>query len=223
MVPFALSQKIIYILILILKTMSLKQKFNQVTLAAILAGATYTATAPVFAQQPGFQQPGFYFPSASFFSPFAAYYQSADDEVDLAMLLEQEPYSNFNSRLEEADLLDTLDNQDQLTVLVPSEEAFTALSPEMQEKLAEPENMKKLMQYHMVEGQISKSDFQNGSVPTLLEGNSVQIASVPVEDDKVSVKFNEANASEPLAASDGMVIPIDQVLIPPELSASAQN
>ena len=200
--------------------MSLKQKLNQVTIAAILAGATCAVSAPVFAQ-PGFQQPGFYFPSASFFNPFAAYYQSADDEVDLALLLEQFP--EFNSRLEEANLQDTLDNQDQLTVLVPSEEAFANLSPEMKEKLAEPENFKMLMQYHLVEGQIKESDFQNGSVPTVLEENSVQITSVPVGDDKVSIKLNEANASEPLAASDGMVIPIDQVLIPPEFSTSAKN
>lgn len=43
--------------------MSLKQKLNQFTIAAILAGATSVVSAPVFAQ------PGFYFPSASFFSP----------------------------------------------------------------------------------------------------------------------------------------------------------
>lgn len=195
--------------------MSLKQKLNQLTIAALLTGATYTVSAPVFAQ------PGFYFPSASFFSPFAAYYQSGDEGVDLALLLEQ--YPDFNSRLEEADLLETIENQNQLTVLVPSEEAFTSLSPEMKEKLAEPENMKKLMQYHMVVGEISKSDFQNGSVSTVLEDNSVQITSVPVGDDRVSIKLNEANASEPLAASDGMVIPIDRVLIPPELSTSAKK
>lgn len=137
------------------------------------------------------------------------------------MLLEQ--YPDFNSRLQEADLLETIENQDQLTVLVPSEEAFDSLSPEMKQKLAKPENMKKLMQYHMVVGQISKSDFQNGSVPTVLENNSVQITSVPVGNDQVSIKLNEANASEPLAASDGMVIPIDQVLIPNEFFTSAKN
>ncbi|MDJ0567490.1 MAG: fasciclin domain-containing protein [Pleurocapsa sp. MO_192.B19] len=187
--------------------MLLKQLFNQVTMATVLAGATCAVTAPVFAQ-------GFLYPSASFFSPFAAYYQSADEEVDLALLLEQ--YPAFNSRLQEANLLETLENQNYLTILVPSEEAFAALSPEMKQKLTEPENMKKLMQYHMVMGQISESDFQHGSVATVLEKNSVQITSVPVGDNKIRVKLNEATASEPLAATDGVVIPLDQVLIPPE-------
>lgn len=194
--------------------MSLKQLFNRITIATIVAGTTCAVTTPVLAQV--FAQ-GFYFPSASFFSPFAAPYESEDEEPQtLAMLLQG--YPDFNSRLEEANLLEFLEKQEYLTVLVPSEEAFAALSPEMQETLADSDNMQKLLEYHVVVGKIGEQDIKRQSVATVLEKNSVQITGVPVGD-KIGVKLNEATASKPFAASDGVVIPIDQVLIPPEFSA----
>lgn len=191
--------------------MSLKQLFNRITLATIVAGTT-AVTTPVLAQV--FAQ-GFYMPSASFFNSFASTLQS-EENAGLVELLAL--YPDFYSRLEEVDLVDSIEEQDFLTVLLPSEEAFAALSPEMQEKLAEPENMKKLLQYHLIMDKIDKQDLQGKSLETVLEKNSVKITGEQMGD-KIQIKLNEATASQPLPANGGVVIPVDKVLIPPEFSA----
>ena len=184
--------------------MLLKKLLNQLTTTAIIAGTTYAIATPALAQ--------FYFPPASIFLPMASIYESED-----LLYLEDmpEPYTTFSSALEETGLLETLEQQE-LTVLVPTDEAFEALSPEIQEKLAEPENLKKVLQYHIVVGQIGEADIKRQAVATLLEQNAVKIIGVK-EGDKIGVKLNEAKASEPLPANDGIIIPIDQVLIPPNL------
>lgn len=186
--------------------MKFKQLFNKVKITTVLTGASWIIATPVLAQ-------GFYFPDASFFSPFASYYESEENPA-LSELLQQ--YPDFNSRLQKAKLLKSLESQKYLTVLVPSEKAFAALSPEIKDKLAKPENMEKLLQYHMVVGQISQQDIQRRSVASVLAKNSIEITGVPVGN-KIGVKLNEATASDPIAATDGVVIPIDRVLIPPEL------
>lgn len=186
--------------------MKFKQLFNQVKITAVLAGASCVLTAPVLAQ-------GFYFPDASFFSPSASYYQS-EENPDLAELLQQ--YPAFNSRLQKAKVLKSVENQEYLTVLVPSEKAFAALSPEVKQMLTKPENMEKLLQYHVIVGQISEQDIKRRSVASVLAKNSIEITGVPVGD-KIGVKLNEATANDPILATDGVVIPIDRVLIPSEL------
>jgi uncharacterized surface protein with fasciclin (FAS1) repeats len=188
-----------------LKTMSVKKLLNKITIVAVVAGATYAIATPALAQL------RFYYPNASFFQPLAAGFES-EESVDLATTLEE--YPTFYSALEEADLLKTIEETEYLTVLVPTEEAFAALSPEMQEKLAESENLEKVLQYHLIEGKISEADIKRQAVATLLEDSEVKITGVP-EGDKIGVKLNEAKASQPLSATDGVIIPIDRVLIPP--------
>ncbi len=188
--------------------MSLKQLLKKITLATLLAGATFTITNSAMAQFL------YYYPSASFFSPFAHGFQSADDAVDLATILEDEKFATFNSSLEEAGLLKTIEQEDLLTVLAPTEEAFAALSPELKQKLSDSETMKQVLQYHLILGSIGEEEIQRREVATLLEQNSVKITGVPTEKDKMTVKLNQATASKPLGAVNGVIIPIDEVLIP---------
>ena len=185
--------------------MSIKKLLNKITTVAIVAGTSYAIASPALAQ---FR---FYYPSASFFSPQASYFQSGEEEY-LANLLAQ--YPTFYSALEEAGLLETIEETEYLTVLVPSDEAFAALSPEIKEKLAESENLEKVLQYHLIEGEIGEADIKRQAVATLLEDNEVRITGVP-QGNKIGVKLNEAKASEPLFAEDGVIIPIDRLLIPP--------
>jgi uncharacterized surface protein with fasciclin (FAS1) repeats len=65
-------------------------------------------------------------------------------------------------------------------------------------------------------GNIGEDDIKRQAVATVLKQNAVEITGVPVGN-KVGVKLNNAMASEPLAASNGVIIPIDRVLIPPSL------
>lgn len=198
--------------------MTFKKLLNQLTTAAIVAGTTYAIASPVLAQQFAQQFP-FYFPSASFFSPMAAGFES-EDLPDLETVLEANvadgKYTTLYSALEETELMETLVEEEYLTVLAPTDEAFASLSPEIKEKLADPDNLKKVLQYHLVNREIGKEEIERQAVATLLEENEVKITGVP-EGDKVGVKFNEAKASDPLFAQDGAIVPVDRVLIPPTL------
>ncbi|MGF1540009.1 MAG: fasciclin domain-containing protein [Pleurocapsa sp.] len=190
--------------------MSIKKLLNKIATVAIVAATSCAIATPALAQY--LTQSGFWIPSASFFSPRASIFQS-EDAVDLATILKE--YPTFYSALEEADLLATLEQQEFITVLAPTEEAFATLAPEIQAKLAESDNLKKVLQYHLVEGQIDEEDIKRQTVATLLEDNEVRITGVREENNKIGVKLNEAKASEALTADNGVIIPIDQVLIPP--------
>lgn len=181
-----------------------KQLFNKLMTIGVITGCTYTIGIPTLAQS-------FFFPSASFFTPFAAPYESEGE--DLATILEQ--YSTFSANLKKAGLWDGITSQESLTIFAPSDRAFAALSSKIRAKLAEPENLKQVLQYHLVSGTISESDIKRRAVATQLARSSVEITGVP-SGDKINVKLNDASASEPLASSDGgVIIPIDRVLIPP--------
>lgn len=192
--------------IIIVKIMSLKHLVKNITLLTFLAGTAGSISNVASAQS-------FYYPSASFFSPFAHGYESGDDAVDLATMLESEQFATFNSNLQKAELSDTIQQQS-LTILAPTEEAFAALSPSLAQKLSDPETLKKVLQYHMILGNIDEEDIKRRGVATLLERNSVQITGIPAENEGMTVQLNDATASEPLAAANGVVIPIDKVLIP---------
>ena len=192
--------------------MSLKQLLKQITIVAVVAGTTYSTANPAWAQFFDY-----YYPSASFFIPLAGGYES-EEEVDLATMLDiDKKFATFNANLQKAELLKTLEKEKFITVLAPTEKAFAALSPNVQQKLSKPENLKKVLQYHLVIGNIGENDIKRRAVATVLEQNSVQITGVPLENNKIGVKLNEAKASDPLRATDGVIIPIDRVLIPPSL------
>jgi uncharacterized surface protein with fasciclin (FAS1) repeats len=180
-----------------------KKSIDKLITIAVITGSSYTIGIPTLAQS-------YFFPSASFFTPFAAPYESEGE--DLAAILEQ--YPTFSANLKQAGLWDEITSQQSLTIFAPSDRAFAALSPEIQAKLAKPENLKQVLQYHLVSGKIAESDIKRRAVATQLPRNSVEIIGVP-SGDKVNVKLNDASASEPLASSDGgVIIPIDRVLIP---------
>ncbi len=71
-----------------------------------------------------------------------------------------------------------------------------------------------MLKYHTIAQTIQDEDIEQGQVDTLL-GNSITITDFPVGDDQFGVKLNEAIVSPPLPASNGVVVPIDRVLIPP--------
>lgn len=192
--------------------MSYPQFLKKLTLTALLVSSTCGLSKVVLAQSPFF-----YYPSASFFSPTAYGFES-EDLPELSTLLEaDDKFATFKTNLQATKLSDLLKEEENLTVLVPTEEAFAALSPELQEKLSQPENLEKVIKYHLIMGEISEDDIKRREVSTLLEQNSLAIGGVEGENKEVTAMFNDATASGPLFAENGVVIPIDKVLIPANL------
>lgn len=186
--------------------------FKKLTLTALLVGSTFSLSKVVSAQSPFF-----YYPSASFFSPTASFFES-DEPAALNVVLESDDkFATFKNNLEEAELYNLLKEENKLTVLVPTEEAFAALSPELQQKLADPETLEKVLKYHLIIGDIDEDDIKRRGVLTMLEQNAVAIGGIEGESEEVTVMFDDATASEPLFGENGAVIPIDKVLIPANL------
>ncbi|ELS01985.1 secreted/surface protein with fasciclin-like repeats [Xenococcus sp. PCC 7305] len=185
-----------------------RQKFKKLLLGLGLASSAIAFSTASLAQS------SFFFPSASFFSPAAAFYQS-EDEPSVEQVLETSPqYESFYAQLEASGLLESM-TQDSITILVPTNEAFAALDPSIKSKLSQPENLTKLLQYHLVAGIIDEQDIKRQAVATLLDKSSVQITGIPLAGNKVGVKINQSIAGDPIRADNGVIIPINEVLIPP--------
>lgn len=181
-------------------------------LFAKLSGAIVAVGSAAFIGVPAIAQ--FYFPSASYFSPWASPYQS-EDNPNVAELLEMnDDFETVTSLLAKADLTETLAGE-QVTIFAPTDEAFESLPKDTRKKLSKPENLTKILKYHVVEGQITDEDIKSQEVATLL-GEPVKMVFLP-SGENFTTKLNDATASEPLGASNGVVIPIDKVLLPPEL------
>ncbi len=156
----------------------------------------------------------FFYPPASYFSPWANPFQSEDNPNVAELLAENDDFETMTSLLAKADLTETLEGE-QVTIFAPTDEAFQSLPAATRKQLSKPENLTKILKYHVVEGQITDDDIKSQEVRTLL-GTSVKMVFLP-SGEKFTTKLNDdATASEPLGASNGVVIPIDKVLLPPE-------
>lgn len=157
----------------------------------------------------------YYYPPSSFFSPTANYFQSEDDPNVVQMLDELGDYQTLTHNLKQTELTKKLSQEKSVTILAPTDQAFEALSSEIKEKLSDPETLEKVLKYHIFLGSINEEDIQRREI-VALDGESIKISGESV-DGKVIPLFNQAKASDPYFPRNGVIIPIDSVLIPPSL------
>ncbi len=162
----------------------------------------------------GFPALAQYYPPASFFQP-AAYTFQSEDEIDLVETLASlNQFQTLTSKLKEAGLTETLKQEKTFTIFAPRNEAFEALPPATREKLSQRENLEKVLKYHLIAGAITEDDIKRGEITTI-EGSSIQITGIPVGNE-IAPQLNEAIASDTIKASNGYVVLINQVLVPPD-------
>ena len=126
------------------------------------------------------------------------------------ILNEKSNFVNLVVELEEAGLAETL-KQEKFTVLAPTDAAFEALPDDVFAKFSEPENRRKVLQYHLIAGEVTPDEVDRGEIITMT-GNSTAITN----QDSVVI-LNDANAKHPsTSASNGVIIEIDKVLLPPD-------
>ncbi|MBH8567181.1 S-layer homology domain-containing protein [Nostoc sp. CENA67] len=131
-------------------------------------------------------------------------------------------FSTLTSLLQTAGLTDVLQQPGPYTVFAPTNEAFAALPASTLEQLQRPENREvliKILRYHVVPGAITSSQLSTGEVKT------AEDASVNIKVDSATnqVSVNEARVIQPgVQASNGIIYPINAVLIPPNLTVSQQ-
>lgn len=114
-----------------------------------------------------------------------------------------------------ADLVTTLKGEGPFTVFAPTDAAFAKLPSGMVETLLKPENKQKLVEiltYHVVAGKVMAAD-----AVKLDEAKSINGEMIDIQVEGSAVKVNEANVTATdIAASNGVIHIIDQVIMPPE-------
>lgn len=122
-------------------------------------------------------------------------------------------HTTLVAALQAADYVNALTNVGPFTVFAPTNTAFDALPPGTLADLVKPENQRKLrdiLEYHVLLGVYKPESFVNGRNLGTADGRSVAVT--VAEDGSVSI--NGAKIIGTVAASNGIIHVVDQVLLP---------
>lgn len=113
--------------------------------------------------------------------------------------------------VQQADLADDLSGPGPLTVFAPTDEAFAAVPQETLDALGEdPELLRSVLLYHVVDGEVTSDQVEDGASAATLAGPEVQFSV------NGGVMVNDATVVTPdVMASNGVIHVIDAVLLPP--------
>lgn len=119
-------------------------------------------------------------------------------------------FKTLVAAVQAAGLVDTLNGEGPFTVFAPSDEAFAKLpAGTVEELLANPEELKKILTYHVVAGKVMSGDVVTMTSATTVQGGTVAI------DASNGVKINESMVVTPdIECSNGVIHVIDSVLMP---------
>ena len=122
-------------------------------------------------------------------------------------------FSTLVGAVETAGLVETLSGEGPFTVFAPTNEAFAKLPAGTLESLT-PEQLKAILTYHVVAGEVMAKDVKAGTVTTV-NGETFTIA---VNGDKVTItdaKGNTVNVTKTdITTDNGVIHVIDGVLMP---------
>lgn len=109
---------------------------------------------------------------------------------------------------------DVLSNAGPFTVYAPTDAAFAALPAGTLDELMKPENKAKLediLEYHVALGVFKTENMTNGRSVGMANGDNVKFS---VAEDGTQM-VNDARVLGSVVASNGLVVVIDKVLLPP--------
>ena len=148
--------------------------------------------------------------------PSAAQHMPAADIVDTAVAAGE--FTTLAAALEAAGLVDTLKGPGPFTVFAPTDAAFAAVPAEVLDALlADPEQLRAVLTYHVVAGQVTAADVVGLESAPTVQGESVGIG---VMDGMVVLNGASTVVAADVAASNGVIHVIDTVLLPPSLLAA---
>ncbi|MGL4231442.1 MAG: fasciclin domain-containing protein [Casimicrobium sp.] len=132
---------------------------------------------------------------------------AAKDIVDTA-----KSAGNFNTlatAIEKAGLVDTLKGKGPFTVFAPTDEAFAKVPKDQLDKLlADKEQLKKVLQAHVVSGKVLAKDVKAGEKKSV-QGEMLKVSTTD------GVKVNDAKVVKTdVVASNGVIHAIDTVILP---------
>jgi len=111
-----------------------------------------------------------------------------------------------------AGLVDTLQGEGPFTVFAPTDAAFAEIQSDV-DNLLKPENkaeLSKILTYHVVSGELTADDLEDGQELTTIEGSTLE---VKVKDGEVTVGGAKVTKAD-IEASNGVIHVINKVLMP---------
>jgi uncharacterized surface protein with fasciclin (FAS1) repeats len=133
--------------------------------------------------------------------------------IDAAM--EDGRFTTFLSAVQAAGLEESLRDGGTFTVFAPTDEAFAMLPEGTLEQLMMPENrnqLRTILTYHIADGEHRAADLQADTALNTLEGSLLHVVRV-----NGSIRLDTARVVESdIAADNGVLHAIDDVLIPPD-------
>lgn len=143
---------------------------------------------------------------------------ATQNENIVAVASGNDSFATLSAAIAAAGLTETLAGQGPFTVFAPTEEAFAAVPEATRQQLLQPENqatLRRILQYHVVPGEITSSQLQAGEVNTV-EGEPLN---VQIDATANQVRVNDATVTQPdIQASNGVIHAIDRVILPPNLN-----
>lgn len=134
---------------------------------------------------------------------------SAADIVDTAVSAGQ--FNTLVAAVKAAGLVDTLKGPGPYTVFAPTDEAFKALPAGTLDKLlANPEQLKKVLLYHVVSGKVTSGEVVKLKSAKTVEGSPVKISAMGS-----TVMINKASVVKAdVECDNGVIHVIDKVIVP---------
>jgi transforming growth factor-beta-induced protein len=137
---------------------------------------------------------------------------SSADIVDTAVAAGN--FKTLATALQAAGLVDTLKGPGPFTVFAPTDDAFAQLpAGTVESLLANPDQLRTVLTYHVVAGQVTSAAVVKLHSATTLEGEDVAIKAADG-----SVQINDATVTTAdIMASNGVIHVLDSVLMPPSM------
>jgi uncharacterized surface protein with fasciclin (FAS1) repeats len=136
--------------------------------------------------------------------------------VDVAIATDG--FATLVAAITAAGLGETLSGTGPFTVFAPTDDAFAALPEGVLDALLLPKNkdvLVKILTYHVVGAKVMAADVTDGDVATV-EGQTVALSTA----DGVTVNGAKVVIAD-VAASNGVIHAIDQVILPPDVDVAA--
>lgn len=147
--------------------------------------------------------------AAAVMVPFAVGFTSDKNIVETAV--DAGSFTTLVTAVQTAGLAETLAEGGPFTVFAPTDEAFAALPAGTVERLlANPEQLRQVLLYHVVEGRVTAADVGGLQRATSLQGAALRVNTAS------GVRINDARVVQAdVMATNGVIHVIDQVLLPP--------
>lgn len=125
----------------------------------------------------------------------------------LDVLAEAAQFEQFLAAVDAAGLTDTLSGPGAYTVFAPTDEAFAAATLP-----ADPEALAQVLQYHIVEGELSGFDVQGAETLMSLQGSEITVG---IEQGLILLNGVSAVTIANIDAGNGVAHAVNAVLLPP--------